>query len=99
MLAAAEAAETAFRRAALGQRATVLWERPRGGIWPMGHGLTDNYLRVFAPEGAALWNRFSDVELVALAAGGVEGKPLGARASRRLLHTLSGLTPKVTASP
>jgi threonylcarbamoyladenosine tRNA methylthiotransferase MtaB len=71
MLAAAARAEADFRRAALGQRATVLWERPRDG---MGQGLTDNYIRVFSPEGAALWNRFSEVELAAVVADGVAGR-------------------------
>jgi len=71
MLATAAQAETAFRRAALGQRATVLWERPRNG---MGQGLTDNYIRVFSPAGAALWNRFSEVELAAVVAEGVAGE-------------------------
>ena len=50
LLAAAEAGEVAFRQGQLGSRATVLWERPRGG---MGHGLTDNYLRVFSEAAAA----------------------------------------------
>jgi hypothetical protein len=40
----------------------------------MGHGLTGNYLRVLSPEGAALWNRFSEVELTALAEDGVVGR-------------------------
>jgi threonylcarbamoyladenosine tRNA methylthiotransferase MtaB len=71
MLAAAARAETDFRHAALGQRATVLWERPRDG---MGQGLTDNYIRVLSPEGAALWNRFSEVELVAVVEDGVVGE-------------------------
>lgn len=71
MLAAAGRAEVAFQRAHLGTRATVLWERPRNG---MGQGLTDNYLRVLSPAGAALWNRFSEVELVGLAEGGMAGE-------------------------
>jgi threonylcarbamoyladenosine tRNA methylthiotransferase MtaB len=71
MLAAAGRAERAFRSAHLGTRQTVLWERPRDG---MGHGLTGNYLRVLSPEGAALWNRFSEVELTALAEDGILGK-------------------------
>ncbi len=73
MLAAAESAERAFRLASLGRRETVLWERPRDG---MGHGLTDNYIRVLSPEGAGLWNRFSEVELTALTEGGVVGCPI-----------------------
>ncbi|MFY9826413.1 MAG: tRNA (N(6)-L-threonylcarbamoyladenosine(37)-C(2))-methylthiotransferase MtaB [Thermoanaerobaculia bacterium] len=71
MLAAAARAEQDFHRAHLGTRATVLWERPRDG---MGHGLTDNYLRVISLEGAGLWNRFSEVELVGLAEDGVRGE-------------------------
>jgi threonylcarbamoyladenosine tRNA methylthiotransferase MtaB len=71
MLAAAARAEQAFRSAHLGERTTVLWERPKDG---MGQGLTDHYLRVLAPAGGALWNCFSEVELVALAPGGVEGR-------------------------
>ncbi|HEY4588071.1 MAG TPA: tRNA (N(6)-L-threonylcarbamoyladenosine(37)-C(2))-methylthiotransferase MtaB [Thermoanaerobaculia bacterium] len=71
MLAAADRAEHAFRTAHLGTRQTVLWERPKDGL---GHGLTDNYLRVLCPEGAGLWNRFSEVEVVGLAEEGVQGK-------------------------
>ncbi|HEX3556140.1 MAG TPA: tRNA (N(6)-L-threonylcarbamoyladenosine(37)-C(2))-methylthiotransferase MtaB [Thermoanaerobaculia bacterium] len=74
LLAAAARAEQLFHRAHLGTRATVLWEKPRDG---MGHGLTDNYLRVQCPAGAGLWNRFSEVELVALAADGVRGEIVG----------------------
>jgi threonylcarbamoyladenosine tRNA methylthiotransferase MtaB len=74
MLAAAARAEQDFHRAHLGTRATVLWERPRDG---MGHGLTDNYLRVLSAEGTGLWNRFSEVELVGLAEDGVRGKIVG----------------------
>lgn len=71
MLAAADRTEQDFHRLHLGTRATVLWERPRDG---MGHGLTDNYLRVLSAEGAGLWNRFSEVELVGLAEDGVRGE-------------------------
>lgn len=74
MLEAAARAEEAFRRAHLGTTATVLWEKPRDGV---GQGLTDNYLRVLAEEGAALWNRFTEVELVGLAEDGVQGKVMG----------------------
>ena len=71
MLAAAGRAEQAFRGAHLGERTTVLWEKPKDGI---GQGLTDHYLRVLAPAGAALWNCFSEVDLVGLAPGGIEGR-------------------------
>ncbi len=70
LLIAADRAERAFRLAHLGRRETVLWEKPRDG---MGQGLTDNYLRVLSPEGAALWNRFTEVELVEMAEDGVLG--------------------------
>ena len=76
MIATAERAEREFHAAHLGQRATVLWERPRDG---RGQGLTDNYIRVFAPPGdvlAAHRNRFSEVELLALADGGMLGRIL-----------------------
>jgi threonylcarbamoyladenosine tRNA methylthiotransferase MtaB len=75
MLAAADRAERAFQTARLGGRETVLWERPKDG---MGQGLTGNYLRVFCAAGAGLWNRFSEVELVGLAPGGVVGQIVGA---------------------
>ena len=71
MLAAAARAERDFQRAHLGTRQTVLWEKPRDG---MGHGLTDNYLRVLSPDGAGLWNRFSEVELVEVVEGGVRAE-------------------------
>lgn len=70
MIALAACAEESFRRAHLGTTATVLWEKPRDG---MGQGLTDNYLRVVAQAGAALWNRFSEVELVSLFEDGIAG--------------------------
>ena len=70
LLAAADAGEIAFRRSQLGSRATVLWERPRAG---MGHGLTDNYLRVFSEAAAGLTRQLTTVELVGLTAGGVMG--------------------------
>lgn len=71
MLALAARAERDFQTAHLGTRQTVLWERPREG---MGQGLTDNYLRVVSPEGAALWNRFSEVEMLAAGEDGMAGR-------------------------
>ncbi len=71
LLAAAEAGEIAFRQSQLGSRAMVLWERPRAGT---GHGLTDNYLRVFSEAAAGLWRQLTAVELVALTEGGVVGR-------------------------
>lgn len=74
MLALAERAERDFQTVHLGTRGKVLWERPKDG---MGQGLTDNYLRVLCPEGAALWNRFSEVEMVGLAPEGLVGRIAG----------------------
>jgi threonylcarbamoyladenosine tRNA methylthiotransferase MtaB len=71
MLALAARAERGFQAAHLGTRQTVLWERPRDG---MGQGLTDNYLRVVSPAGAALWNRFSEVEMLEVGEEGVVGR-------------------------
>jgi threonylcarbamoyladenosine tRNA methylthiotransferase MtaB len=71
MMAVAERSEQEFRLAHLGRREVVLWERPRHGT---GQGLTDNYIRVFSPEGAGLWNQLGEVELVALAPGGMLGR-------------------------
>jgi threonylcarbamoyladenosine tRNA methylthiotransferase MtaB len=71
MLAVARDAERAFWRAHLGKRATVLWERPKNG---RGHGLTDNYIRVWSPAGAALWNRFAAADLVSLSDEGMHGE-------------------------
>ena len=71
MIAVAERSEQDFRRAHLGRRALVLWERPKGG---QGQGLTDNYIRVFSPAAAALRNQLVEVELAALAPGGMIGR-------------------------
>ena len=73
MLATAERLEREFRLAHLGGRETVLWERPKGAT---GQGLTGNYIRVFAAAGAALRNQLGEVELVALADGGMIGRPI-----------------------
>ena len=70
MIAVAERCEQDFRRAHLGRRALVLWERPKSG---QGRGLTDDYIRVFSPDAAALRNQLTEVELVALAPGGMIG--------------------------
>jgi threonylcarbamoyladenosine tRNA methylthiotransferase MtaB len=74
MLAAAARAERNFQIAHLGTRQTVLWERPKDG---MGQGMTDTYLRVVSEAGAGLWNRFSEVELVAVGEDGVVGRVVG----------------------
>lgn len=71
MIAVAERSEQDFRTAHLGRRALVLWERPKDG---RGQGLTDNYIRVFSSAATALRNQLTEVELVALAPGGMIGR-------------------------
>ncbi|HEV8578157.1 MAG TPA: tRNA (N(6)-L-threonylcarbamoyladenosine(37)-C(2))-methylthiotransferase MtaB [Thermoanaerobaculia bacterium] len=71
MLAVASRAEREFQKAHLGRRETVLWEKPKNG---MGQGLTDNYLRVLCADGAALRNRFSEVELAEITEDGIAGR-------------------------
>jgi threonylcarbamoyladenosine tRNA methylthiotransferase MtaB len=75
LLAVAAAAELEFHARHLGGRATVLWERPAPD--GTGEGLTDNYLRVYSKAGAALWNRFTEVDLIALDRDGLRGDPTG----------------------
>lgn len=87
MLGLAARAEEAFRRAHLGTTATVLWEKPRDGV---GQGLTDNYLRVLSEDGAALWNRFSEVELVGLVEDGIAGQVANSEFPARTLQCASG---------
>jgi threonylcarbamoyladenosine tRNA methylthiotransferase MtaB len=67
MLEVADAAQRAFLRARIGRRETVLWERPKGGL---AQGLTGTYIRVTCPTSRDLRNRFADVRVTALAAGG-----------------------------
>jgi threonylcarbamoyladenosine tRNA methylthiotransferase MtaB len=71
MLHVAARCEEDFRAAHLGRRAAVLWERPSEG---RGQGLTDNYIRVWCDAAAGLWNQVAEVELTALAAGGMIGR-------------------------
>jgi threonylcarbamoyladenosine tRNA methylthiotransferase MtaB len=71
MLAVAAAAERAFWQSQLGQRLSVLWERPKS--LGLAHGLTDNYVRVFCSTERDLWNRFVEVDLVELTDGGLKG--------------------------
>jgi len=71
MIAVAERSEQDFRKAHLGRRALVLWERPKDG---RGQGLTDNYIRVFSSAATALRNQLTEVELVALTPGGMIGR-------------------------
>ncbi len=71
MIRAATTAERDFQRSHLGRRETVLWERPKDG---MGQGLTDNYLRVVCRAGAALRNRFTEVELTEITEGGIAAR-------------------------
>jgi len=71
MLAVAARAEREFRRARLGGRETVLWERPRDGL---AQGLTGTYIRVVCRTPLDLWNRLAEVRLAELVPGGVRGE-------------------------
>jgi len=65
----------AYRQRFLGQRVSVLWEsvtEMNGQDWQM-EGLTENYLRVTATATEPLWNEISDVELVSIISGKING--------------------------
>jgi hypothetical protein len=63
----------------VGRTLEVLWEtahlRENGLLWS---GLTDNYLRVFAPGGATLRNVITPVYLTADTADGLRGEIVAA---------------------
>jgi tRNA A37 methylthiotransferase MiaB len=67
MLELAATAVREFRRGALGQTRSVLWEpaagNDLGGVWS---GLTDNYLRVRAQDSRDLGNVITDTRLTGL---------------------------------
>ena len=69
--------ERSFRRGFVGRTLDVLWEtserRDGGRLWS---GLTDNYLRVFAPGGEALRNGITPVHLTGDTADGLRGEIL-----------------------
>jgi len=67
--------EEAFRRRFLGRTMEVLWEKPsrRGDVY-LCSGLTDNYIRVFAPSPTPLTNLITPVRLLKLKDRGVEGE-------------------------
>ena len=71
----ATASAQAFGGQFIGRTMSVLWESSRQGeVGPVWSGLTDNYLRVFAAGSANLANRQTDVRLVALTKGGLQGE-------------------------
>jgi threonylcarbamoyladenosine tRNA methylthiotransferase MtaB len=71
--------EQFFRGGFVGRTLEVLWEtahlRENGLLWS---GLTDNYLRVFAPGGATLRNVITPVYLTADTADGLRGEIVAA---------------------
>lgn len=67
----AAATSRAFAERHLGQVVEVLWETREDGLW---QGLTDNYLRVFAPLEGERRNTLSKVEVVEVREGGVVGR-------------------------
>jgi threonylcarbamoyladenosine tRNA methylthiotransferase MtaB len=71
----AEHSARAFREQFIGQVIPVLWEKQRAdGQWS---GLTDNYIRVFAPSRAVLAGRCLPTRMVCLEAGGLKGELVG----------------------
>ncbi len=70
-----EAAGIDFRSGFLGSEQQVLWEQvdQQDGT---ASGLSDNYLRVTAPAGKELWNKFSRVKITGLRSNGVVGEIL-----------------------
>lgn len=92
MLHVAARCDAEFRTGHLGRRATVLWERPGAG--GRGQGLTDNYIRVWCDEAAALWNQLSEVELTALEAGAT-----GATGGMDRTGGLGGMTGRLIGRP
>lgn len=75
----AAAAGRTFRRRFLDRDVEVLWESSRPGEQgPVWSGLTDHYLRVYAPgpPGRDLGNTFARVRIEALTRGGLQGQIL-----------------------
>jgi threonylcarbamoyladenosine tRNA methylthiotransferase MtaB len=59
-----------------GQVTPVLWEKETSPGSNIYSGLTDNYLRVFAPSGKPLSNEITPVKLTRLHSKGLWGEPL-----------------------
>ncbi len=75
MLALADEMAVSYRRRFLGGTAEVLWERSRPGEGaPVWEGLTDTYVRVFAPAGRDLTNQIMPVRLTGLHSEGLWGE-------------------------
>ncbi|MEX0684051.1 MAG: tRNA (N(6)-L-threonylcarbamoyladenosine(37)-C(2))-methylthiotransferase MtaB [Dehalococcoidia bacterium] len=72
LLAVQKRSSEAFRRRHLGSTLEVLWEEQVDGRW---QGLTGNYLRTYAADGADLTNRVTPTRLVRLDGAGVYGVP------------------------
>ena len=68
MLEVAAASALDFRRAALGKKAEVLWERRREGRW---QGTTDNYLRAYCVSAGELSGTVTRSRIATLDEGGV----------------------------
>jgi len=66
-----------YRRRFVNTTASVLWEQasPLAHTWEL-NGLTDNYIRVYAPSPINLWNEFSQVSLVQVNEDGMAGELL-----------------------
>ncbi|MEM7048440.1 MAG: MiaB/RimO family radical SAM methylthiotransferase [Acidobacteriota bacterium] len=89
MLEVAADSERRFQESRVGETLPVLWERCREGRWS---GVSDNYLKVFAPDdGRDFLNRLTATPVVATTGGGVVGDLAASRdlldAGRRLALT------------
>jgi len=71
MLALARESARRFREQSLGRVVEVLWEGRLDGVWV---GLTDNYLRVFAPSSEPLANYILPARLLRVCQGGLLGQ-------------------------
>ncbi len=80
----AERSAHTFAAGHLGQQVEVLWETASQGLW---QGLTDTYLRVWAPLSGERRNTLSVVDVVGVREGGVVGvKGLARHLPGRLRH-------------
>ena len=71
MLALGKASAKLFREGFIGRTMTVLFEQGAGGLW---HGLTGNYIKVYARSGAGLENQVKPVTLQKRYRDGLLGK-------------------------
>jgi threonylcarbamoyladenosine tRNA methylthiotransferase MtaB len=66
-----EAMSLDYQRRFIGRTMPVLWETQRDGVW---EGLTDTYVRVFAPSNADLANRTTPARLIDIEGAGLRAE-------------------------